>query len=88
MIRFFMIGGSLEMKNPESESLSFLQSQVLTREEAARIIRVSPKTIYRLCCLGRFPAPDFRIGRSPRWLSTTIESWISRSKPSRGRRPR
>jgi hypothetical protein len=43
-----------------------------------RSLGMSRRTLERLRASGRFPAPDFWIGRSPRWKRETLVNWISK----------
>lgn len=53
-------------------------NELLTREQIASVLSVCPKHVYRLCRRRDFPAPDIRLGRSPRWKRRTLVAWIER----------
>jgi hypothetical protein len=46
------------------------------KEQAARLLGVSPRLIERLLAAGRFPRPDAYAGRCPLWTRATLEGWI------------
>jgi hypothetical protein len=47
----------------------------LSLAELSASLGVCTRTIARMVALGRFPEPDFFIGRLPRWSATTIDGW-------------
>jgi predicted DNA-binding transcriptional regulator AlpA len=53
-----------------------------TTADAAAIAAVSERHLRRLIELGRFPAPDKRVGRGLRWRVSTLRAWVE-SKQSR-----
>ena len=44
---------------------------LLTREDLAEYLKVSPRQLYDL----KLPAP-VKIGRMPRWRSSDIQEWV------------
>jgi predicted DNA-binding transcriptional regulator AlpA len=43
---------------------------------------IGTRTIWRLLSAGRFPKPDFRLGkRVVRWRASTIEEWMESHRP-------
>jgi predicted DNA-binding transcriptional regulator AlpA len=46
------------------------------KREAWTALNISDRTLDRLIGSGRFPRPDVRIGRMPRWKPATIRAWI------------
>ena len=49
--------------------------------EVARLLGISKRTLWRLLCVGKLPAP-VRLGNNVRWRLTEVEQWISRGCPS------
>jgi hypothetical protein len=60
---------------------------MLDKARLAAYLGLSYRSLDRCLAVGVLPAPDLTIGRSPRWLATTIEKWLkSRPRlPGRGR---
>jgi hypothetical protein len=58
----------------------------LPKKDVCRWLSISTKTWDRSAAQGLTPAPDYHVGKSPRWLATTIERWLkTRPKlPGRG----
>jgi len=57
----------------------------LSKSELARFLGISTRSLDRINAEGWLPAPDFVLGRSPRWSPWTVRKWL-RSKPKlRGR---
>ena len=52
-------------------------ARVLTIAEVAERLRVCEVTIYRLMKRGKFAPKIQGLGKSLRWDSTTLESWIA-----------
>lgn len=50
--------------------------KLLTVDELAKRLACSSRAIWKWAAMGRLPAP-VRIGRSVRWDSTVIDSWIA-----------
>jgi excisionase family DNA binding protein len=46
--------------------------------EVASSLGTGRRTLERLIASGRFPAPDYRIGRCPRWTKATIDAWVAK----------
>ena len=57
-------------------------SQLLTVKQIAKLLVLSPRTIYRLAAEDRMPAP-VRVGRSVRWDTKDIEAWLAAGCPRR-----
>ncbi|QDU55917.1 helix-turn-helix transcriptional regulator [Aeoliella mucimassa] len=48
----------------------------ITVKQLAELLQVKRNTIYRWLEIGELPQP-FRVGRSVRWLDTTIATWLA-----------
>jgi len=53
---------------------------LITLEELAGLLHLSPRTLQRKLSAGELPKP-IRIGRSIRWQVTTIHKWIQDGCP-------
>jgi len=51
------------------------QIELLTKEEVAKRLQLSVRTIYRKSQDGEMPAP-VKVGRVVRWRSDVIDNWI------------
>ena len=49
---------------------------LLTIQELAQVLKVSPRSVESLIRLNRAP-PFIRIGRARRWRSEDIETWLA-----------
>jgi len=56
------------------------------KREIRAAIGVSEATFDRLLSSGRFPRPDVRIGRMPKWRPATVHEWIDIESRRPGRR--
>lgn len=57
---------------------------LLTIDEVADIVRLSPRTLYNQRSAGEAPgALGFNIGRAIRWDAAELEAWIDEAKASR-----
>jgi excisionase family DNA binding protein len=56
--------------NPHLERLAFSITEVATA------LGIGRRTLERLIASGKFPKPDLRIGRMPRWKRETVRAWI------------
>ena len=56
--------------------------QLLSAADAAKMCRISRRSWFRLNSSGRVPS-CVRVGGSPRWRRTDLESWISKNCPDR-----
>ncbi len=54
---------------------------LLNSKEAARLLRMSTRNLYKLLASGRIP-PPVRIGRAVRWNYQQIEAWVAKGCPS------
>jgi excisionase family DNA binding protein len=52
-----------------------LMDNILTLEEVAELLRVSPSTIYRLLHNSKMPA--FRVGSDWRFRQEAVERWVT-----------
>jgi predicted DNA-binding transcriptional regulator AlpA len=55
-------------------------------DELAAALGISRRTLERERSVGRFPAPDLRIGKMPLWRPETIRAWIERERERSHRR--
>ena len=53
-----------------------MADSVLTIAEVAKVMRVSPQTIYNLMRVEKFPT-GFKVGRVRRWQASEIEAFMS-----------
>jgi hypothetical protein len=51
---------------------------LLTLDDLLRVLVCDQRTIRRLRAAGKFPPPDLRVGRLPRWKPETVRRWIER----------
>ncbi len=58
------------------------ENQLLTAEELAIKLKISPRTLWRLLASAKIPEP-IRFGGNTRWRLFEIETWIGRGCPSR-----
>ena len=61
-----------------TKALASCLEPLLGLEDVARILNASRRSVERLISSGRFPRPDLRIGRMPRWKPETIRGWIEK----------
>jgi hypothetical protein len=47
------------------------------KEQAARLVGISPRLVERLLAAGKFPRPDAYAGRCPLWRRETLEKWVA-----------
>jgi len=50
--------------------------KIMSVGDIIAFLGVSRRTIERLLSSGRFPQPDCRIGKLPRWKPSTVRAWI------------
>lgn len=63
-----------------------MAEQYLTVPEVAELLKLSPKTVYRLA--QRRELPGFKVGSAWRFLRRDIDSWAKEQvRASRGRKP-
>jgi predicted DNA-binding transcriptional regulator AlpA len=60
---------------PESAAPAI--ESLLSIGDVARALSCSRRWHEQARAAGRFPRPDCRLGRSPRWKRTTLEAWIA-----------
>jgi predicted DNA-binding transcriptional regulator AlpA len=51
-----------------------MRENLLTTGDVLARLRISPMTLYRLECAGKFPIP-LRVRRQKRWTFAEIEAW-------------
>jgi hypothetical protein len=56
---------------------------VLTVADAAELVKVKPASWRHYVAVGRAPAPDGHLGRTPWWRRETVEQWQA-SRPGQG----
>lgn len=65
-----------------SDRMSPGDLETLTKDEVADILKCSTKTVDRLVRKREFPGP-FPVGRSPRWLRSTVEKHLVQQQTTR-----
>ncbi len=58
------------------------QSATFTRDDLARLLRISPRHVAALNSSGRLPRP-IRLGRAVRWLADEFHEWLAAGAPAR-----
>ena len=58
------------------------ESLTVTVRQLAGLLRVSMRHVQQMNSVGLLPRP-VRLGRSVRWLRSTIESWLNAGAPNR-----
>jgi len=52
--------------------------RLLTRKEAAELLRVKPQTLATWHCAGRYSLPVVKVGRSVRYRLADLEHWLAK----------
>lgn len=65
-------------KPPEDQGL------LIDSKQAARLLKVSPRTLWQMQSTGRMPAP-VRIGRAVRWSLDVLKRWVEAGCPEQPR---
>lgn len=60
----------------ETRNTSRRQSDLLSREEAAEYLGVSPKTLATWACTKRYPLPVVKLGRAVKYRVADLEKFI------------
>jgi excisionase family DNA binding protein len=60
----------------ETRTTSRRQSDLLSREEAAEYLGVSPKTLATWACTKRYPLPVVKLGRAVKYRVADLEKFI------------
>jgi len=60
--------------------LKLSAQRLLTTDEVAALLRVSPRHVSRLSAVGAMPQP-LHLGTAVRWDRVAIEDWIARGCP-------
>lgn len=60
----------------ETRIASRRQSDLLSREEAAEYLGVSPKTLATWACTKRYPLPVVKLGRAVKYRVADLEKFI------------
>jgi hypothetical protein len=50
---------------------------LLSPSDIARTLRCTRRCLEQLRAAGRFPSPDVKVGRLPRWRPETVREWIA-----------
>jgi len=50
---------------------------LLSKADVVAALGCEVRTIERMISSGRFPRPDVRVGRLPRWKAETVNGWIA-----------
>lgn len=50
--------------------------KLLTAGDVCAILSRSKRWLERSRLQGRFPAPDYQLGRYPRWKPSTVQAWL------------
>lgn len=58
------------------------QTALLTPEELAEKLKISPRTLWRLLAAEKVPKP-IRFGGSTRWRLAEVQEWIAQGCPGR-----
>ena len=61
--------------------------QLVDSREVAALLKISPRTVWRLLSASKLPKP-VKIGRNVRWILRDIEAWISNGCPSDSAKPK
>lgn len=61
-------------KPPEDQGL------LIDSQEAAKLLKVSPRTLWRMQTSGEMPAP-IRLGRAVRWSAEVLKKWVDAGCP-------
>lgn len=51
------------------------QGRLIDSKEAAKLLKVSPRTLWRMQTSGDMPAP-IRLGRAVRWSAEVLKKWV------------
>ena len=62
------------------EDLADVDLTMITVVELARMLKLSPRAVWRLRSAGRMPAP-IRLGGAVRWRLVEIQNWITAGCP-------
>jgi excisionase family DNA binding protein len=65
----------LPMNPPEVQGLAGNLDELLTVQQVARFLQVSPRTVKRLVARGQF-VPPLKIGRAVRWQRSHVQQWL------------
>ncbi len=57
------------------KNLKLNEDSLLTYNELSKILKITPRTLYRWVDAGTIPAPK-RIGGVARWKNEDIQTWI------------
>ncbi len=54
---------------------------MLTARDVARLLAIGRRTLQTWRACGRFPPPDFSVGKVRRWRRASIERFIEQHRP-------
>ena len=54
------------------------ESDLLTREQAAKYLGITPRTLAVWACVGRYNLPYVKVGRLVKYRRTDLDAFISR----------
>ena len=52
------------------------RAELLDVQDVAALLKVSPRTVYRLADSGKMPRP-YKLGSLVRWRRTAVDAWIA-----------
>lgn len=64
------------MNHPQAPAAARRKSDLMSREEAAEYLGVSPKTLATWATTKRYPLPLVKVGRSVRYRVADLEAFI------------
>jgi excisionase family DNA binding protein len=59
-------------------------ARLLPKSEVAKLLGISPRSLYRLVADGKFPAP-IKLGQLSRWRQSDVQQWIVSQSAQTGR---
>lgn len=62
-----------------------MSDELVDMRGLAAMLGIGYETVRKYRRVGRLPAPDYTMGRSPVWKRSTIERW-RQNRPGQGRR--
>ena len=81
------------MKTPDQDNAGLEHNdtpgpmQLIDSREVAALLKISPRTVWRLLSGNKLPRP-VKIGRNVRWILRDIETWVSNGCPSDSGKPK
>jgi excisionase family DNA binding protein len=65
-------------KNPLFADIFGVRSDLLTREEAAEYLGVTPRTLAVWACVGRYNLPYVKVGRLARYRKSDLDIFLTK----------